>query len=86
MPQLVPSHVAVPLAGTGQGEQSAPQLWTLLAAAQLLPQAWKPVAHWKPHDSPSQMALPFAGGVQAVHDVVPQLATPELGTHALPHR
>jgi hypothetical protein len=86
MPQLDPSHVAVPLAGTGQGEQSEPQLCTLLVAAQLVPQAWNPVAHWKPHCRPSHVAIAFVGGAQAAHEVVPQLATPELGTHAPPHR
>jgi hypothetical protein len=32
------------------------------------------------------MAVPFAGAAQAVHDVIPQLATPELATQTLPQR
>jgi hypothetical protein len=39
-----------------------------------------------PHAVPSQVAVEFAGGVQAVHDVVPQLATALLETHVEPHR
>jgi|1185.fasta_scaffold994396_2 hypothetical protein len=86
MPQLVPSHVATPLAGTGHAVHDVPQLCTLPFAAQPLPHAWKPVMHWNPHCRPSQSALPFAGATQAVHDAVPQLATPALATHAFPHR
>jgi hypothetical protein len=39
MPQLVPSHVAIPLAGTGHAVHDVPQLCTLPFAVQLLPQA-----------------------------------------------
>ena len=39
-----------------------------------------------PHAVPSHVDVPFAGGVQAVHDVVPQLLTLALATHAVPHR
>jgi hypothetical protein len=35
-----------------------------------------------PHDVPLQVALPFAGAVHGVHDVVPQLAVLLLLTHA----
>ena len=40
----------------------------------------------KPHEVPSQVAVAFAGGVQAVHDVAPQLEVLPFETHALPHR
>jgi len=40
----------------------------------------------KPHAAPSQVAVPLAGAVQAVHDDVPQLLTPVLATHVVPHR
>jgi len=39
-----------------------------------------------PHAVPSQVAVPLAGAVQAVHDDVPQLATPALDTQVDPHR
>ena len=40
----------------------------------------------KPHVVPSQVALAFDGGVQAVHDVAPQLDVMPFETHAVPHR
>jgi hypothetical protein len=40
----------------------------------------------KPHDVPSQVAVAFEGGVQAVHDVAPQLDVLPFDTHAVPHR
>jgi hypothetical protein len=40
----------------------------------------------KPHDVPSQVAVAFEGGVQAVHDVAPQLEVLPFETHAVPHR
>jgi len=39
-----------------------------------------------PHAVPSQVAVPFAGAVHAVHDVVPQLLTALLATQVVPHR
>jgi len=33
------------------------------------------VAQVNPHATPSQVAVPCAGGTQAVHEVVPQEAT-----------
>jgi hypothetical protein len=54
--------------------------------AHALPQVWNPVPQVNPHAVPSQVATPLAGGVQAVHDVVPQLFTLVLETHAPPHR
>ena len=44
-PHAVPSQVAVPVVGTGHAVHELPQVKTLLFAAQLLPHAWKPVAH-----------------------------------------
>ena len=40
----------------------------------------------KPHDVPSQVAVAFAGGAQAVHDVAPQLDVLPFETHPVPHR
>jgi hypothetical protein len=40
MPQVVPLHVDVPLAGTAQGSQRLPQVAVLTSEAQLLPQRW----------------------------------------------
>ncbi len=40
----------------------------------------------KPHDVPSQVAVPLAGGVQAAHAVDPQLLTSALLTQFAPHR
>ena len=85
-PQTLPSQVAVPFVGTGQAAQELPQVSTLLLDTHEPPQLWKPVGHWNPHCSPSQVAVALAGAVQVSHDVVPQLATPELATQAPPHR
>jgi hypothetical protein len=39
----------------------------------------------KPHAVPSQVATPFVGEVQGVHEVVPQLMTDVSSAHAAPH-
>ena len=39
-----------------------------------------------PHAVPSQVAVPLAGAVHAVHDDVPQLLTLVLDTQVDPHR
>ena len=39
----------------------------------------------KPHDVPSQVAVPFAGAVHGVVHVVPQVATAEFDAQVLPH-
>jgi hypothetical protein len=44
------------------------------------------VAQVNPHAVPSQVAVPFAGGVHTVHDDVPQLLMLVLSTHVEPHR
>jgi len=54
-------------------------------AQHVLPQA-TPLAHVNPHIVPSQVAAAFAGGMQAVHDVVPQLLMLVLDTQAVPQR
>jgi hypothetical protein len=58
---------------------------TLVLATHAVPQAWKPLPQVKPHAVPSQVAVELAGGVQAEHDVVPQLATAVLDTQVEPH-
>jgi len=40
----------------------------------------------KPQAVPLQVAVPFAGALQGVQEVVPQLAVLVLLTHAPPHR
>lgn len=40
MPQLVPSHVALPLAGIGQAVHELPQVATLLLGTHAPEQAW----------------------------------------------
>ena len=64
--QLVPehAHAVAPVAGQ---------------VAQVPPQAIVPVLHVIPHVVPLQVAVPFAGTGQGVHDV-PQLATLLLAT------
>jgi hypothetical protein len=43
--------------------------------------------HTKPHWVPSQVGVAFCTDVvHAVHDVAPQLLTPLLETHVVPHR
>jgi len=39
-PQILPSHVAVPPVGTGQGEQEEPQVATSALLAHVVPQVW----------------------------------------------
>jgi hypothetical protein len=82
-PQLVPSQVAVPLAGTGQGVQLAPQVAVLLLAAQVFPHKWKPVLHSTPQLVPLQVAAPFVGTGQGVQ-LAPQVAVLLLDTQAAP--
>jgi hypothetical protein len=40
MPQEVPSHVALPFAGTGHGSQRLPHVERLRSDAQVLPHRW----------------------------------------------
>ena len=71
-PQLVPSQVALPLAGTGQAVHELPHVATLLLDTHRPPQLWNPALQAMPQLVPSQVALPLAGTGQAVHDA-PQL-------------
>jgi hypothetical protein len=85
MPQVVPSHVAEPLAGTAQAVQLAPQFATDALLTQLPPHAWKPALHAIPQLVPSHVALPLAGTTHALQEV-PQLAVLVLRTQAPAHR
>jgi hypothetical protein len=42
------------------------------------------VLHVNPHELPSHVAVAFAGGVQAVHEVAPQVAVLLLDAQLLP--
>ena len=86
MLQEVPSQVALPMVGTGHAVHELPQVCRLLLETHMPPQLWKPLVQAMPQLVPSQVAMPLAGTAQAEQDVVPQLATPELATHVLPHR
>jgi hypothetical protein len=69
----------------GHGVHEAPQLWTLVFDAHVLvPHRCVPALHVKPQLVPSHVAVAFAGGTQAVHEEVPQLAVLELDAHAAP--
>jgi hypothetical protein len=57
-PHLVPSQVALPPVGTGQGAQEPPQLVGLLSSRQASLQRWKPGLHLSSHLSPSQVLTP----------------------------
>lgn len=61
MPQLVPLHVALPLAGVAHGVQLVPQVAGAEFDAHAPPHAWKFVLHETPHDMPSPVALPLLG-------------------------
>lgn len=69
----------------GQTVQLGPQEVAEFAT-QAPPQRLKLVAQVKPQLVPSQVAKAFAGAVQAVHDVAPQLAMELLLTQLLPQR
>jgi hypothetical protein len=60
--QVVPEHEAVATFVVGHGAQTPPHSLEL-------------VAQVTPHAVPSQVAVPFAGAGQAVHDVAPHDAT-----------
>ena len=67
-PQLVPSQVALPTAGTGQAVHELPQLCTLLLDTHRPPQLWKPLVQAMPQLVPSQVAMPLVGTGHAVQD------------------
>lgn len=79
-PQVLPSHVAVPPTGVGQGSQDVPQVATSASSTQSSPQAWEPSAQVKPHCVPSQVAVPWSGTGHSVQEVPPQEVVAVLGT------
>jgi hypothetical protein len=100
IPQLVPSHVAVPFVGTGHavhevipqpitlvlGTHAAPHWCEPAGHTQLMPDCTKPALHVIPQLVPSHVAVPFAGTGHAVHEVIPQLLTLVFETHIPEHR
>jgi hypothetical protein len=79
-PQVLPSHVAVPPSGAGQGSQDVPQVATSALSTQSSSQAWKPSAQVKPHWVPSQVAVPWSGMGHSVQEVGPQEVVAVSGT------
>jgi hypothetical protein len=65
-PQLVPSHVAVPLAGIEHAVQLEPHVAVDMFDTHAPPQLWKPALQVKPHVVPSQVAVAFEGAVHGV--------------------
>ncbi len=57
----------------------------VVQTAQPEPHANVPELHEKPHVCPLHVAVEFAGGTHAVHEV-PHVATAVSETHWLPHR
>jgi hypothetical protein len=86
MPHLVPSQVAWPCAGAGQGVQLVPHVATLsLRTHSLMPHSWKPSLQLMPHLPPVQVALPLAGTRHGLHE--PQCSGSVCAsTHRWPHR
>jgi hypothetical protein len=87
IPHVVPLHVAVPFAGTGQGVHDVPQVATLLLGTQLPAQRWFPDEHAvATHDVPEQ-ANAVAPSVGQVAQTSAQPSIPELlATHVPPQR
>jgi len=80
-PQLVPSQLARPLAGTGQAVHEVPQVSELKFETQRPAQSWKPALHTMPQRVPSQVACPSGPGLgQRVHEVPQELGL-ERGKH-----
>ena len=84
MPQFVPSHVALPLAGVPHGVHIEPQVSGSVLLTHTLPQRWKPATQLKPHVEPSHVAVAFAGGVQGIQEA-PHVAIDVLLAQAAPH-
>jgi hypothetical protein len=95
-PHVVPSHVAVPPVGAGQGSQDAPQCSMAAPSTHTPPHAWKRVVHASWHArAGEQVAIPFGGVPQSCevqqppsgaqvpsgHDLYP---APQLAPHAWP--
>jgi hypothetical protein len=85
VPHLVPSQVAWPPIGTGQGLQDAPQLSLLASLTQLSTQRWKPGLQVSSHLSPSQVEVPLGDDGQGLH-AVPQALRLLASTQIPPHR
>jgi hypothetical protein len=81
-PQVLPSQVAVPPSGVGQGSQDVPHVATSALSAQSAPQAWKPSAQMKPHWMPLQVAVPCSGTGHSVHASGPHEVVAVSGTQA----
>ena len=79
MPQEVPSQVALPLAGTGHGEQLEPQEATLELEAQLLPQTCRPGLQDQPQLDPLQVVVLSVGPAGQGEQLDPQLFTDPFG-------
>jgi hypothetical protein len=99
IPQVVPLHVAVPLAGTAHAVHELPQVATLLfdthaplhkcwpdaqIGTHALPIGMKPGLQAIPQVVPLHVAVPLAGTAHAVHEP-PQVATSLFDTHAPLH-
>jgi hypothetical protein len=66
--------------------ETGPHDATLRFETQATLHRWKPLAHWKRHMVPSQVATALAGGTQAVQLVGPQEAALVLEEQTAPHR
>jgi len=79
-----------PFAHISPPEQTLSQLPQWLLSTVVSTQAplhmVRPRTHVKPQLAPSQVAVAPAGGVHAVHEVVPQLAVEVFDTQLPPHR
>jgi hypothetical protein len=83
MPQLRPSHVAMPVpdVGGGQAEQLLPHVIGDVLSAHAFPQAWKPLLHENPHMLFAQLGCPlFTIGHWLPH-VMQFCAFVEVSTH-----
>jgi len=87
-PHADAEQFAVLLAGTGQACPQPPQLATLVVVSVSQPSAARPsqlangLLQANPQDTPSQVAVAFAGTEHGVQELVPQLAVELLLTHA----
>jgi hypothetical protein len=63
-----PLHVAVPLAGFGQGAQESPQDAVLVLSLHSVPHLWKPPLQSKAQVPFAQVAWLFGGGLHGLQD------------------
>jgi hypothetical protein len=66
IPQLVPSHVATPLAGTAHAVHELPQFAVLVLLTHAPAQLWKPALQEMPHTPAVHVAEPLAGTVHTM--------------------